>query len=305
MKVDFVVVACSRDLELLKLQARSIGRFLDPELVNQIIVIINDPDPAFAGQVYSIKKEYGPIQDCVVILDYTAVVGPSDLEFNGTYYSARNWESSQVARLLVSRIITTDWYINIDCKNIFTGPIDYSTFFVNEQAKVVGHVNTDDTIKNTEHSWWESSCKYFNFDGSLINPIRCYSPIVFRTQFVQHLISSNKNNTSLAYNLIDSLYTRSYPLADVSLYSAWVWNQNLYQSYYCNELIVRGSILEYGPDNPYCYIYEIHRLRDMSEILQNKEKQNITKQCLIEDTGLFTDAEWNNFLLSFELEKTN
>jgi hypothetical protein len=40
MKVDFVVVACSRDFELLKLQARSVGQFLDSDLVNQFIIII-------------------------------------------------------------------------------------------------------------------------------------------------------------------------------------------------------------------------------------------------------------------------
>ena len=147
MKVDFLTVAYIVDLELLKLQARSIAQFVDPELINQIVVVINDNTVGFAEQVHSIRPLYGAFANCVRFVDYTEIVNKTDLESNDEYYTKRDWVSAQVARLLAARIIKSNWYINLDCENIFTASVNHTTFFHNNQAKEIGLV-TDKTNAN-------------------------------------------------------------------------------------------------------------------------------------------------------------
>ena len=293
MKVDFLTVVYSIDLELLKLQARSIARFVDPELINQIVVVIKDNTLGFADHVCSIRPLYGVFADRVLFLDYTDVVNKTDLEFNNEYYNIRDWISSQVARLLASRIIKSDWYINLDCKNIFIGPINETTFFYNNRAKEIGLAIDKDTLS---YSWWPASCEYFKFDGSLITPQQCYSPFIFVTQEVRNLINYS-NNTPLAYSLMDSYCSlKDMQLADIFLYCAWLHYQDRYSMYYCDSPIWRGSILNYHPT---IAIYDIHRVRDLPTILQNPEKQAFVADFLVNQTGLLTNSEWTEFILHY------
>jgi hypothetical protein len=306
VKVDFVVVACSRDFELLKLQARSIAQYVDCNLVKQIIVIINDPDPLFATQVHSIVSEYGPLQDQVVVLDYTAVVTPMDLASNNEYYKHRDWVSAQVARLLVSRLVIADWYINLDCKNICIAPVNQHTFFRGNQAKEIGQLPKSTKIKTQEHDWWTNSCEYFGFDGGSINPQHCYSPFVFSTAQVQSLIDhiGHETDTPLAHRLANSHWDlQAVEMADISLYCAWLWYNNVYADYYCNTHISQTSLLKYNNNAEGASIGTIHLVRDRSTILHNIKKQASIKSWLVTHTQLFTESEWDNFMLFLNLEK--
>jgi len=307
MKVDFVVVACSRDFELLKLQARSVARFLDPDLVNQFIVIINDSDPHFATQVRNIVPEYGRLQDCVVILDYTAVVFTTDLASNSEYYECRDWMSAQVARLLISRMITSDWYINLDCKNICIAPVNKNMFFRNNRAREIGRLPNTTTVKTRAHDWWANSCEYFEFDGKSIDAQHCYSPFVFSTIQVQYLINhiNNKTNTPLTYHLANGYWNweiQNKEMADISLYCAWLWRNNVYADYYCNIPISQISLLEYDNDIKPVSLGTIHLVRDRLAILHDAKKQALVKSCLVTHTQLFTESEWDSFVLFLDLE---
>ena len=288
-----MTVVYSVDLELLKLQARSISQFVDPELIDQIVVIINDNTPGFADHVHSIRPLYGAFADHVLFLDYTEVVNKTDLESNDNYYNKRDWVSAQVARLLGSRIVKSDWYINLDCKNIFTGPINETTFFYNNRAKEIGRQHDKRT---TSYSWWPDSCEYFKFDGSLIIPQHCYSPFVFFTQEVRNLINYNTGR-SLGCSIMDSRYPpKDKQLADIALYGAWLHYQDRYSMYYCDLPIWRGSILNYHPT---IAIYDIHIVRDLPTILQNKEQQAFVADCLVNQTGLLTNSEWDEFITHY------
>jgi hypothetical protein len=308
LKVDFVVVACSRDFELLKLQARSIARFLDPELVNQIWIILNDSDPTFVNQVYNIRHEYGLLHDRVAMIDYTNVVTLADLDSNFEYYNHRDWVSAQVARLLISRMIASDWYVNLDCKNILINLTSKNTFFHNGLAKEIGRIPKNTKIKTQSDSWWSNSCKYFGFDGESISPQHCYSPFVFSTSQVQNLINygSNEKKLPLGHTLFDSYchpQIDSTQLADISLYCAWLWFNDIYTDYYCNTNIFQISLINYKQQVGIASLGEIHIGRNRHAMLYDQEKQTAVKDCLVTQTKLLTDLEWDNFLLSFDLNK--
>ena len=96
---------------------------------------------------------------------------------------------------------------------------------------------------------------------------------------------------------MDSRYPpKDKQLADIALYCAWLHYQGIYSTYYCDSPILRGSILNY---HPIIAIYDIHISRDLPSILQNPEKQAFVADYLVNQTGLLTDSEWNEFILHY------
>lgn len=67
--VTFVTIAFSGDLALIRLQARSMARFLGPEEVGEILLVMNEADEtALRRALTSLAADYGPHRDKLRIL---------------------------------------------------------------------------------------------------------------------------------------------------------------------------------------------------------------------------------------------
>ncbi len=125
MRFDLVTVGFAGDLPLLRLQARSISRHLDPLSVGTIIVVDNDGRPAHFADPFArdVLPEYGALRDRVRL-----VPGPEIIALTDPALKSRGWRRQQALKLDAHRLVTTPAYVTLDCKNHFVRPSGAETF---------------------------------------------------------------------------------------------------------------------------------------------------------------------------------
>jgi hypothetical protein len=125
MVLDFVTVAFPADLPLLRLQARSMARYLDPALCGQILVITNEPRaPGFLEDLErELLPEYGPLRPRVRL-----VAGEALNDFQGAPRRGNGWRRQQALKLEAHRLVQTPAYVTLDCKNHFIRPTGRDAF---------------------------------------------------------------------------------------------------------------------------------------------------------------------------------
>lgn len=112
-----VSVVFEAEVGLQRLQARSMARFVPPDLVTEIIVIDNSAAGLTTTDADRLRREYGPHQDQVRILR------PSEI---CRVPGATGWRSQQVLKLQVAEQIAARRYVVLDAKNHFVAPLERS-----------------------------------------------------------------------------------------------------------------------------------------------------------------------------------
>lgn len=112
--VTLVTVVFEPELDLLRLQARSIARYVAPEIVDSIIVIDNTVTGLRHRARRRLTEAYGSLAPRL------RVVRPSEL-LTGPV-AASGWRVQQTLKLMIADRITTDWYLVLDAKTVFTKP---------------------------------------------------------------------------------------------------------------------------------------------------------------------------------------
>ncbi len=121
-----VVVCHMRDIDMLRLQARSLAVFMPAELVGQILVIENDADgevfaAAFASQVL---PEYG------LLAAHVTLIRREELAPGISF--AHGWRSQQVLKMLATARIATEHVLILDAKNHFIRPLTRSSYIAED-----------------------------------------------------------------------------------------------------------------------------------------------------------------------------
>ena len=156
VSIDLVNVVFRVELPLLLLQARSIARYFDAESLNEIIVILNDPDEARCHrEVEAMRTEYGHFADRLRIVSpsalldtpdsvytrlraswvaggrtrFKALFGRSPSRGNPKGWCGNNgWSMQQAFKLLSARVCTGTHIVFLDAKNHFLKPVDATRF---------------------------------------------------------------------------------------------------------------------------------------------------------------------------------
>jgi hypothetical protein len=105
----FVTVVHGADFGLMRLQARSFARYLDPGLAADIIVIDNPQSGATTPWRDLLASDYGSLGTKVRFLDARDV---ADIP-----QAMSGWFSQQILKLMASAIVTTERYLVLDGKN--------------------------------------------------------------------------------------------------------------------------------------------------------------------------------------------
>lgn len=149
--LTFVTITFREELELLRLQARSMAAFLPPEMVGEILVVVNDHDEdALCRKVEEMRGEYGVLADRLRVLPATALfrwdTGPGGpvalmrklqslhpwlaLRSKGTAWRYHGgWKIQQVCKMAIYREVSTPWIVLLDSKIHFMAPVPRSEFF--------------------------------------------------------------------------------------------------------------------------------------------------------------------------------
>lgn len=150
---DIVTLTYSNiiDISLIKLQAMSM-KYLDTSMVNNIFVVYNDKNNG------ELVLEDSGLLDCYPehIRNKVKIIYVEDL--GGSYKHHRwssNWQTQQITKLVISKIILSKYYLILDSKNHFIRDINYYYFF-NEDGKPY-------KVKKTSYGphRWYNSLDYF------------------------------------------------------------------------------------------------------------------------------------------------
>ncbi len=153
--LSFATIVYSKDVPLLELQARSFARFVDPEMVASIHVIMNDVDEAgLRTKIDPILPSYGPLRSKVHVVGGDEVLlGPKHCAKRPTLYRAlienryripfaRNggwrgnngYRTQQALKLGSARVAKSENMVLFDAKNLLLRRFDMSEFFSDSGA---------------------------------------------------------------------------------------------------------------------------------------------------------------------------
>lgn len=182
VSIDLINVVFEAEVPLLLLQARSIARHVDANALNEIVVILNDPDEARCRDaVESIRDEYGHFADRLrIVAPETLLDSPdslggrlraawvaggrtrlkglfrrhSRLGSNPKGWCGNNgWSMQQAFKLLSARTCTASHLVFLDAKNHFLQPVD-TTHFVAADGRARSRALIPDT---KQRSWIDAS----------------------------------------------------------------------------------------------------------------------------------------------------
>ena len=146
--IDFVTITFNNKIEmdLLKLQAHSM-KYVDTQFINQIIIIYNDTGSYNFTDV--IKYYPKKLQNKVKIVNAIKLI-PN--------YDKSSWHNQQLCKLLIAKVVKSNYYLILDGKNHFVKNINYSDYFNN--GKPILFLNNPGTMIK----FYYNCLKYFNIN---------------------------------------------------------------------------------------------------------------------------------------------
>lgn len=121
-RIDIITVAHAPELQMLRMQARSLRLFLAPALVGTILVVNNDADQARFRRDFLVHvlAEYGQLAASVRFIDRSEILP-------GFEYS-HGWHTQQVIKFIAASRSRQDYCLILDAKNHFVRPINARSF---------------------------------------------------------------------------------------------------------------------------------------------------------------------------------
>jgi len=228
--VDFTVVTVVHrtDLTLIKLQARSLSRYLDRSFVREIIVIDNTVGEK-SIQPGELLPQYGSLP--------VRLIARYPVE-------AKGWYTQQVQKLMIARQITTPYYLLLDAKNHLVRRITRATFVAPDGRLRLGAYGYR---HHPLHNHLLHSCRFFGIDPKhlLDSFVQTVTPFPLTTLIVTHLLDYVERNgqpfeaTFLQAGVTEFFLFAAYLLAngqrleDHYAFDTW-YSANLWK-WHCNE----------------------------------------------------------------------
>lgn len=171
--LDIITVVFQGEINLLRIQAESINRFISSNQINSITVIVNDQD-SVAELIDT--RWWRQHQTKVKIKPYS--------RYN---YISRvtGWENQQLLKLLAAEESTSPWSMVLDAKTWFIQPFDMEKLFDSQGRACVGTAGISPHFKSSQ----EFIEKYYNVSmPEIIGPGGV--PFLFHTETVKRLIDA-------------------------------------------------------------------------------------------------------------------
>lgn len=122
-RFTFATVVFEPEMELLDVQARSFAAHLRPDDVAKILVIDNTARGMGRRDGERLARAYGPLAPLVEITRLPEVAA---------LQGQHGWRRQQIAKLTVSRMVDTAFYVTLDAKNHFIRDITLADFFAED-----------------------------------------------------------------------------------------------------------------------------------------------------------------------------
>jgi hypothetical protein len=197
MSYSLVTVVHKPDYPLLRLQARSLARYLSPDVMDEIYVIANQGLNGSNEWQLQLLSDYGSLADKVRFLDASQVAAlPNGLEGPpGEEWAALllrsgggGWLSQQILKLMVARVVSSDRYMVLDSKNHLVYPLSFECYENGDRIRL-SRVNYE---RRPMRHLLDSSLRYFGIvdEGIVRSFLPSTTPFVLPTHEVNALITT-------------------------------------------------------------------------------------------------------------------
>ncbi|MCR8670846.1 DUF6492 family protein [Agrococcus sp. HG114] len=209
--LTFVTVVFEPEVPLLRLQARSLQRFLDPASAAELLVLDNCAGGMSRRSRRRILGELGP-----TLAARTEILRTEDL---GVDRGARGWRSQQAAKLLISRRIRTAHSVVLDAKNHLIGPARLADF-VDDEGRARGGTHSYEAHPLREGL--ERTLRYLGADDAAVARQRAdfprtVTPFVLDTAIVRRMLDDVERTSGRPFA---EEFERAR-LLEFFLYSGW------------------------------------------------------------------------------------
>ncbi len=202
----FVVVVFEAELDLLRLQAASLARYVDPAIAAEIIILDQSRPPISARVQRRLLDAYDQLADRVRF-----VTSSSDSD---------GWVTQQVLKLTIAEQITTSHYVVLDAKTHAIGPVDAETFFAEDGRahqrwyRYAGHPMEPRVLRTA--AWLGLPDTVVDQDLPATT-----TPFTFVTQEVRDLLSATESREQSTFAEV----FEAAGLIEFPLYSLWLLSQ--------------------------------------------------------------------------------
>jgi len=216
------------DFDLLKRAIDSIYDAWDHSTIEEIVVILNDQ--------LDTMEELTNILDGFSKSISIRLVHASTLNPIEQY----DWHSQQALKLLVSEIITTDWYIIYDCKDFYlVHPKEKITpkLFFNTDGKAIDVLRIGPQTGDKGHYFIDQYQRAYNIWGLKFDPAgrhcKVTTPFICNTAVIRDLIAELKIKFPFLYELLFLIeINRQQYITEFTIISAYLEYKGLFDKLY-------------------------------------------------------------------------
>jgi hypothetical protein len=185
-----LTVAYGSEYRFLRLQARSLDRYLAPGLVTEIVVIDNSESASALTCTAQLIQDYGRLAPKVRFV--------SNREVATVMPGVLGWVSQQVLKLLAARVVRTDRYVVLDAKDHLVFPVDGGFFEAPDgrmRSRIVNYELypvRDPGDPNDVRAWAANALRFFHLDAHAYRKkfTPTVTPFVLSASIVRELIHS-------------------------------------------------------------------------------------------------------------------
>ena len=151
---DLVTIFYEGDIDLMKLQARSIARHLRPASLGSVLAIANGPGSDTLAQYFrdAVAPEYGDVRHRLQVYDGNAL--------SRSLSRTSGWRSQQLLKLLASRVVTSSSFVILDAKNHLIRECGQNDFLEVAGRPVSHYVDNSFSLR----MYFEGSFRSFDLD---------------------------------------------------------------------------------------------------------------------------------------------
>ena len=209
-RIDIVTVLFGGEAALMKVQAKSIARFIEESCIGRIFIIVNElaPESTYAALQRDVLPAYGELLSRIEIVPFFRLMRP--------HVAADGFRVGQALRLLASRIVSSASYLILDPKTHFMRPMGYSSFAEPKSSKLRTYKMRRLTSGIQEY---EAALAYFEASTpEFFMPTR--APFVFKTLLLRQMLDEIETREGAHFD--DFFVSNGCVMQDLPLYQAWI-----------------------------------------------------------------------------------
>lgn len=264
--MDIVTVVYRPEILLLALQARSMEKFLNPDNISRIHIIINDEDVAETADMIDrlVLSAYGRFRQKVNIVDGAALYTKT--------VSANGWRRQQSMKILISQLIESRHYLILDAKNHFLRPASVANFIAEDSR--MWSIRTK--INAPVDGFFWKSMRFLRLAPEIYceKAMPTVTPYVVNTQIMREIIDYVEKKCGASFE--EGFHAPGMDVTEFYLYFGYIIKYfSPLESIYAFGSPLCAALFTRSPSTPEGFVKVMKRLRSPSIIMLGLHRNRV------------------------------